>query len=407
MRILLIDQPLYNRGDESALKGLIRNLIKVIPDIEITVLEINAPQAAINEFDLHLSQVNFVNLIPVNSKWYNRFVNYAQMYHVDWLYHFLPTIRKVCELYKQVDFVIMAPGGINLGGFQDWRHLFLLSLAYRMDKPLIYYGRSIGPFPAGNWKQKRFRHLAYKILNYCSFVCLRDEKSISVAKELEVKCIQTVDSAFLDSTEVSIPNQVREMIGNSKYIVYVPNELIWHYMFRDVNASEINRFFIRLFELIQNHYPDYKIVMLPQTNNQKRNDYSYFKELRDISPYQKNIVIIPDTYSSDVQQAIIKNAILMVGARYHSIVFAINQGIPFISLSYEHKMSGLLEVLKKTNRMIDITKIFKNDLEMESALSHFESQVIDLVKSENAQQEAKEIASKCFGMFCKTLLMKV
>lgn len=147
--------------------------------------------------------------------------------------------------------------------------------------------------------------------------------------------------------------------------------------------------------------------MLPQTNNQKRNDYSYFKELRDISPYQKNIVIIPDTYSSDVQQAIIKNAILMVGARYHSIVFAINQGIPFISLSYEHKMSGLLEVLKKTNRMIDITKIFKNDLEMESALSHFESQVIDLVKSENAQQEAKEIASKCFGMFCKTLLMKV
>lgn len=40
-------------------------------------------------------------------------------------------------------------------------------------------------------------------------------------------------------------------------------------MFRDVNASEINRFFIRLFELIQNHYPDYKIVMLPQTNNQK------------------------------------------------------------------------------------------------------------------------------------------
>ena len=54
MRILLIDQPLYNRGDESAFKGLIRNLIKVIPDIEITVLEINAPQAAINEFDLHL-----------------------------------------------------------------------------------------------------------------------------------------------------------------------------------------------------------------------------------------------------------------------------------------------------------------------------------------------------------------
>lgn len=51
MKILLIDQPLWNRGDESAHKGLIRNIIKAVPNADIKVMEIDVKQGAINEFD--------------------------------------------------------------------------------------------------------------------------------------------------------------------------------------------------------------------------------------------------------------------------------------------------------------------------------------------------------------------
>ena len=45
----------------------------------------------------------------------------------------------------------------------------------------------------------------------------------------------------------------------------------------------------------------------------------------------------------------------VTGFMFMSGYFAVNQGVPFISLSYEHKMAGLLESLGETDRMIDIT----------------------------------------------------
>lgn len=404
MKILLIDQPLWNRGDESAHKGLIRSLIKAIPNTAIKVMEIDVEQAAIDEFDMKLPQVHFVNIHSINKEWSMRIFYHAYEYYIGWLLLWLPIGRKIKKLYEDADIIIMAPGGINLGGFQDWKHLSLLLIARKMNKKLVYYGRSIGPFSDKNWKQRRFKKLACKALNYCEFVSLRDEKSVQVAKELNIPCVPTVDSAFLDSTEVEIPVEIQRLIGNSPYIVFVPNELRWHYAFQNVEVSDINNFYVHLADIMQKYYPKHKIVMLPQTNNQSRNDYDYFCELRDIFPNREDIVVIPDTYSSDIQQAVIKQAILMVGARYHSIVFAINQGIPFISLCYEHKMSGLLEKLWETKRIIDITSIFSNGQEMDAAIKYFNELIRDLRSSDTARRMAKKIANECFERFLKMLL---
>lgn len=404
MNILLIDQPLWNRGDESAHKGLIRNLIKAISNVHIKVLEIDVEQAAVDEFDMKLPQVEFINIHSLNKVWFNRFLGNAYKYRLSWILAFLPTMRKIRRLYKEADYVIMAPGGIDLGGFQNWRHLTLLLLACQLKKPLAYYGRSIGPFPIGNWKQRRFKNLAKYALKYCNYICLRDKQSIKVAEELRISYKSTVDSAFLDSTDVLIPSDIRRMIGNNPYIVFVPNELIWHYAYRNkISASIINGFYNHLLEIIQKYYPDYRVVMLPQINNQVRNDYVYFCELREKASNRESIVIISDNYSSDIQQAIIKHAKLMIGARYHSIVFAINQGIPFISLSYEHKMSGLLEELDETDRMIDITNVFDNQFAIDDAIDKFKTLVVKLKESTEARKKAKDIARRCFKQFLSSL----
>lgn len=403
MKILLIDQPLWNRGDESAHKGLIRNIIKAVPNADIKVMEIDVKQEAINEFDMHLPQVQFVNLHSKNKKWFGRFFYHAYKYHIGWLLLWTSTGRKIKKIYEEADVIIMAPGGINLGGFQDWKHLSLLLIARKMNKKLVYYGRSIGPFGVGVWQQRRFLSLARKVLSYCSFVCLRDSKSIRVAKDLNIKCTPTLDSAFLDSPSAEIPAAIKQMTGKDKYIVFVPNELIWHYEFKGIPADTINGFYRRLVEKMQAHYPNHKIVMLPQTNHQKRNDFVYFCELKDQCKADEHIVIIPDTYSSDVQQAIIHNADLMVGSRYHSIVFAINQGIPFVSLSYEHKMSGLLESLDCTDRMIDLKGVFDTPSAMGEAVKRFDFLITNPSDSKEAQKKAKMIATECFKTFISSL----
>ena len=404
MNILLIDQPLWNRGDESAHKGLVRSILKAIPNARLKVMELGVSPAAIDEFDMKLPQVEFVNITPLNEVWFNRVARHSYRWNAGWTLTLCPTGNKIKRLYKWADMVMMAPGGINLGGFQDWRHLSLLLLARSMGKPLAYYGRSIGPFPTATRAQRRFRHLAKKALEYCSFVCLRDEKSVNVARELGINCTPTVDSAFLDTTEAGVPDDVRRMTGGGEYIVFVPNELVWHYAYRNtVQPQTINRFYADLVRIMQELYPTPKIVMLPQTNNQTRNDYQYFRELRETFLRKEPVVIIPDTYSSDVQQAVIRQAALMVGARYHSIVFAINQGIPFISLSYEHKMAGLLESLGETDRMIDITNIFTDKAAADQACQHFRDLACNLKSADAARAKAKGMANNCFTEFIKLI----
>ena len=50
MRIVIVNQPLGNRGDESAHKGLVRALLINIPKINITVLFVGVSQDSINQF---------------------------------------------------------------------------------------------------------------------------------------------------------------------------------------------------------------------------------------------------------------------------------------------------------------------------------------------------------------------
>ena len=55
-----------------------------------------------------------------------------------------------------------------------------------------------------------------------------------------------------------------------------------------------------------------------------------------------NSMILNEKYSSDIQQEVISKLSMLVGMRYHSNIFAAKQGVPFIPIIYEEKMSGFL-----------------------------------------------------------------
>lgn len=62
MNILIVNQPLNNRGDESAHKGLVRRLSKQYPKAEINVLFVSANQDSVNQFNPHLDNVHYLNI---------------------------------------------------------------------------------------------------------------------------------------------------------------------------------------------------------------------------------------------------------------------------------------------------------------------------------------------------------
>ena len=407
MNILLINQPVNNRGDESAHKGLLRSLIKQCPSVNITVLFIDESHDTVEQFKINDSHVSYVELQSSGTSYYKIVMGLFRHGMIKYT-KISPTVRKIIKLYKENDIILCAPGGISMGGFQNWSHLYYLHLAKYLGKKLAYYGRSFGPFPSREKNQIIYKKYSFEILNYFSFLSIRDKRTEVLAKELNLNYVSTVDSAFLDSPYVSLPKEILYDINNTEYIILVPNLLIWHYNYKDrISKTNVVLFFKTLIERLRHDYVDKKIIMLPQTFNYHTylgDDIYFFKELKGYFSNDNSIIVMSDQFSSDIQQTIISKACFLIGARYHSVVFALNNNTPFIALSYEHKISGLLESLGKTDCMIDIeNSLISRDL-VYKTVDEICHKIHNIKKDEYVQCKAKKTAQYCLDQFIKKFL---
>lgn len=401
MRILVINQPLNNRGDESAHKAFMSSLAH-LSDTNITMLFVGGNPDSIEQFKVLAENINYVRLEAESG--FVAVLKLGIVYGIRPIWYVHPLCRKILSFYKQADLVVCAPGGICLGGFQNWQHLALLDIARTLHKPLAYYGRSFGPFPTSTKDNRRFKKAALPLLRYMNFISIRDRKSEEIAKQMNLKYESTVDSAFLRSPSPKIPNELLLEIGSDDYVVFVPNSLTWHYAYKGrVTEEKVLEFYAGIIDVLFEQYPSSKIVMLPQIFNsgEAGGDENFFKTIKNYYDKNERLVVMPETISSDIQQAIIANAQLMVGARYHSIVFAINNATPFVALSYEHKISGLLSTLDKTVNMMDITHAIDNEEAISYSIDVFREKILLAKCDTDAQCLAKKIASNCFSKFAQ------
>lgn len=359
MRIAIVNQPLGNRGDEAAHRAIIRSLAKKFNKAQIDVIFLNEKQQLIDDFVVESDLVRYINLnglIKASHKCMK-----LTMVRNNMLFTFLhPLLRKFDRIITKYDCVICAPGGICMGGFMKWDHIWQLYVALKHNIKTIYWGRSIGPFSDEDAEHLEFKRISRSLIKCFDYISLRDDTSFKIAKTFGVSSDLTVDSAFLETPDCSIPEYVVKKIGTMPYVIFVPNELIWHYKYKDKSKKCIDEFYLYVIEALVYAFPGHCIVMLPQTCKSVINDYGYFVSLREQSKYKNKIIVIDENQGSDIQQCVIRNSHFVVGARYHSVIFAINNNVPFLSLSYEHKMKGMLKTLNLNDRQVDIENIFNN-----------------------------------------------
>ncbi len=398
MNILLLNQPTNNRGDEAAHKSLMRALNDRLPNAKITVLFKNEPQSTVEQMRVANPQNSYINIrfpeygAGLSKKWALRIGNpKLSMIH--------PVHYAFGKYIKEADFVVCAPGGICMGLFQEWGHIYALALALRYHKKIAYYSRSFGPFPVKTKWNKLFKKVSYELLDNFDFISIRDAKTMRLADQIGVSYVPSIDTAFLDTPRVQLPKSVKSLLGNNEYIVFVPNSLTWHAAFKNCNIDYINRFYTSILEMLLTKYKNTNIIMLPQLFNRDKNaDELYFRQLKSLHDNDR-IIVVPEKYGSDIQQTIISNAKLMIGARYHSVVFAINNQVPFVALSYEHKISGLLDILGLQKYLFNIEPLATEEINIDEAVVNIE-QIIDRSKpSKEAKHKAQEIAKNCMNTF--------
>ena len=396
--IVIINQPLSNRGDESAHRSLLRALDKEFSDSEITVLFFSAKKEDVQDFIVKSPNIIYQNIVGFRKgiSFLQRWVLRINMISLSLLY---PPIYKYARYIKKADIVVCAPGGICMGLFQNWEHVFNLALAKHYNKKLVYYSRSFGTFPEETSWNKVFKRISYQLLNSFDFLSIRDKKTMKLADELGLSYTPSIDTAFLDTPNVDIPVEIQDIISNEKFVVFVPNSLTWHAAYKKRKQKDIDSFFIEVFNILLEK--NIKVLMLPQLSQYvgySIPDYDYFLKLKALLNNNDNIFVLKDTYSSDVQQKLIEKAEFVIGARYHSVVFAINNCTPFVSLSYEHKMTGLLELLNLQDREINISNLGKSDFDSEMSLQKIRQLLnSDYPNAKEVQEIANNMAVETFN----------
>ena len=401
MRIVYINQPWANRGDESAHRALIGKILLSYPQCRIEVLDCGYNDDWLEDFRVVDKRVEYVRIQP--QKGYGRLLYLSARLRSVKVLSVQSFTRKIVKHIQSADLIMCAPGGICMGAYQNWAHVHFLQLAKTLHKPIAYYGRSIGPFPERTSIEKDFKTYSFDLMKSLGFISLRDTDSIKFAKEAGANFVSTVDSAFLSSPKVTIPSRIMEQIGDRPYMVLVPNNLKGHPDFKKVNYNTIKGFFIGLIKSILSREQDLNIVMLPQTHWYNRDDDKYFFcELKE-EVMSDRIIVTDDIYSSDIQQSIIAQAEYVIGARYHSIVFAINNARPFVSLAYEHKMTGLLTQLGDEGHVLHLQHVLSDEISQNDAIrkifniiSSYKGQETDLKKM---RDRAKELAIKGYIAF--------
>ena len=418
MRFLLINQPMFNRGDESAHKALVYALLQHFPDCSIEVLFTGRPQEAVEECRVDDPRMIYTNL-PVDERYLNVYLRRLER-NTRFLWYFNPIARDIARRCRKADWVISSPGDKALGARYDWDHLFFATIAEYAGRHLAYYGRSIGPFPDDSASHKRFNMLSRRVLKKADFVSLRDPESCRIAGAMGVQYFPTLDTSFLYTPMVQLPQEVNDALGEGEYIVLVPNYLIPET--KDFNGRstplQVKLFFAELSRRILEQFPDCRIAMLPQLfcgRDYASTDYAFFKDIaEDVA--DSRVVVLPDTLPSECHQAIIAGAKCVVGARYHSIVFAINNNVPFVTLNYEGRILGMLETLGKQDRVVDITLALEPPrgrrpaaesrvgapasgtltFEAEVAIARILDRMQRLAPDDEARRKAKNATAECF-----------
>jgi colanic acid/amylovoran biosynthesis protein len=357
-KIAIINQPINNRGDQAAHKAFVNILLDY--NIKPSVLFFGLDKQYVKPFIEGIENVDYYcykKPLKIVSFILKKILLFCPALFN--LTHLIPSYKKYVNKLKKADMVVMAPGGANIGIYKSWSTLYHLYIALKYSKKVAIWGRSIGPFSDKTKEDIVFKNKSREILNNIDFISLRDKISQEAASSLNINYVKTTDTAFLFDPGIDLPKNLK-YLEDEDYIVFVPHKLsFWHPFFKKIKQKKLDDLFLKI---IKNaHSKGYKVVMLPQLfNHGGEGDYYYFKHLKEKS-ISLDVDIISEKYDSDIQQVIVKNSKALIGARYHSIIFAINNCTPFISLSYEPKMKGILKSLELEEYSLDLKAIVENE----------------------------------------------
>ena len=354
--IVIVNAHWNNRGDEAALRAVIKGIKAKFAESSITILFKDGK--SIEQFPYHdIKYVESKFRTPIWNIWFT--VLFKGLLGIN------KTLKNIVRVLNKADLIVYSPGGSVINKRFWWikqmEYLtpFICSRIYSI--PMVVAAPSIGPFNL----DKKNRLLNW-LLTAPKVFCVREELSAKYLNEIGIKknVYVTIDSAFYDEvdknenqTKLENYKELGEFLNTYKKVIGITiTDFAWHvkYCKDEFLSQNIRQSFTQFIELL--NIRGYGVLFIPQLFG-NQNDVDYMNGFS-----RKNTFTLSPDFDTYFQQYIISKLHAVVGMRYHSNIFSAKMGIPFIAIVYEEKMQGFIQLAGLDELAIDLNDLNFNNL---------------------------------------------
>lgn len=345
-----------NKGDAALTSVLIDDIHRVFPKANATILRLE-PITQGSTFEGVPEQESFMCLAlnrykhPLAKLAYtfymvNATLLWALWYRLTQQHLYLPPhLRTLALTYQASDLIVAVGGGYirSRKGLVNRLNVPLLlhPLVFGkiLGKTTIIYSQSIGPF------QNRFEAWqAAHVLRRMDKILLREDTSQKLLEKLGVtkNVIRTIDSGFLLQSGDAVNLRKQYHIPRKKLLIGVTVRA-W------LTGEAQTRYEQAVAKALDTIAADYDahIIFIPQVTAAKGDDdRATSRKVFEAMEQSKRATVVEDMPDHHQIKAMYDQLDVLLGTRFHSVIFSLTSYVPVLAIEYEHKTSGIMHDLE-------------------------------------------------------------
>ena len=360
MRVLILNTcSILNRGDAAIVLGQINLLQKYYPGVSITITTKTPALDRVLYNPMGVDVVApFTPALSTYKGFTRKLTGSAQML-VAW-----KDKKHLINVMRQSDLVLSCGGGYFysyrriLPGSTFTQNVIHAYLAALLNKPVVFLPQSIGPFS---------NSLARKEVKYI----LEGQKvhKIFAREKISYQLLHQMLAPNLSTKIALCPDMAFYLDGNGDQDVYRDRNLdisqpilalnLREWVFPEAGKPDSRRLkrdeyintFITVARFFVQHYQG-RVMVIPQAlgpdpvEDDRIISMEFIRRVQEHIPGGETVQFHnPDTSSLTGFLQLLSQAMLLIGTRLHSCILAMLVGVPVISIGYQYKSQGTLNML--------------------------------------------------------------
>ncbi|MEV8595691.1 polysaccharide pyruvyl transferase family protein [Streptomyces sp. NPDC052012] len=268
--------------------------------------------------------------------------------------------RREADAVMSADLVVSNGGGYvlarpGLDGHQNVYFVLLPAmLAQKANVPVVWAPESFGPFPSGLQ-----RKLVGKVLRRSAAVLARENVSVTELRSCGIpdqRIERAVDSGFAFAPEKRTDWRARLGVGPADRLVGITARR-W---LAPAAQERYERELARTIDAVQ--ATGARAVLIPQVSTDYLGDDDRIVERRIRDYCTSGPLMIDEVVDYRDLKGIYDECSLLIGTRFHSVIFSLTSYVPCVAIEYEHKTGGIMADLRLGDWVVPIAEVTHDKL---------------------------------------------